>query len=434
MTSQRFLFLMILVLATAFLGSSAPGLTPTTDALQREAARQTAAIEEGGRHWPVWETEFFTIHHQSDLAPDKTACLELDAFVVRTLNSLDPGGRTLADLRGNKLDYYLCDDGTVETLTGYPTRGMADLSGRSVISSHFPHFHELAHLLVYLLTDEKPALTHPLVQEGMACLLGGRWGRSPRTVLFTGWVHQNFGMGELADVLTREGFFSSEGGADVAYPLATILCEAIRREAGWSGVLDFNRRLSGSAEFVSSLSAADVESAVGAVCGWPEKNIGPYMETVVSAMWPEFRRCGISPAGKVPVTDPSWKISSSLGELKVWSGEEESVFQVVSDRFPVFILSPEQDNDRAGSSLFTEHLPEEKYLGQRYGLRCSPENIALYDYATNQLLATWVAGFTDETDGCGTSATGLVFEVDHDVGRGVKPLAITWESMVQPSQ
>ena len=420
------------VILNAFLMPPALAQTDSAELLRLEAARQTASIQQGGRHWPILETEFFTIHHQSTLAPDSVACLELDSFVIRILDALDPNGPEIQALRDKKLAYYLCDDEAVEKLTGYPTKGMADLSGRAVISSHFPHFHELAHLLVHILMEEKPSQSHPLVQEGMACLLGGRWGRAPKTVLFTGWVHRNFGMGELADALTRDGFYSMQGGADVAYPMGAVLCEAVRRQAGWSGVLELNKRLSGTAEFVASLSGEDVEEMVGEICGWDRDTAGAELEKVMSNIWLEFRRCGISPAESIPAAEPIWEYSDLRSKVKVWNSESSQIIWVKSDRFPVFLLSPNRDSDRVFSSLFKDHLPEKQYLGQRYGLRCGLDNIALYDYATNQLLATWVASFTDEMDGCGTSQTGLLFEIDGHEASALEPSGIRWDSIANP--
>ncbi len=358
------------------------------------------------------------------------ACLELDSFVARTLEVLDPQGVELQALREKKLAYYLCDGATVNQLTGYPTMGMADLTGRAVISSHFPHFHELAHLLVHILMKEKPSQTHPLVQEGMACLLGGRWGRAPKTILFTGWVHRHFGMGDMGGVLTRDGFNST--GADVAYPLGAILCETVRRNAGWGGVLELNGRLSGTAEFVSALTKEDLEKILDEICGWDEGLAGAGLENALGDIWPELQRCGIYPTASIPTDQPIRELAAAHTEVKIWNRETSQIISLKSDRYPVYLLTPKRATGRAFSSLFQDHLPEIQYLGQRYALRCGPDSISLYDYATNQLLATWVASFTDEVDACGNRETGLVFEVDHHGAAGQETTGMIWDFVVEP--
>ncbi len=94
----------------------------------------------------------------------------------------------------------------------------------------------------------------------------------------------------------------------------------------------------------------------------------------------------------------------------MWKLDHKFVFQLQSEVYPVYLLSP--PSARTGnSSIFSEHLSGERYRAERYGLRCSPDDIALYDFATNQLLATWVSGFTDEAGALGGLGKGLIFEI-----------------------
>ncbi len=391
-------------------GGYAAGLPDADTALMQAARRQTESIQRGGAHWPILTTEFFRIHYQPGGIPDSIACREMDVFVDQILTKLDPSGARVGELREQKMSYYLCDDDTVEKLTGYSTKGMADLSGRAVISSHFPHFHELAHLLVHITRQEPPLQTHPLLQEGIACLLGGRWGRAPATILYTSWVHRSFGMGKLDEIMTRDDFFTFQGGPDVAYPLGAMLCEVVRHEAGWPGLMALYENLSGSAEFVTSLTAEEVMGSVAAVCGWPLHEGRHRLDEAMDLAWPDYRQCGIAPGIPLPVEELVQVITLDGGEVRVRRRGERFMVQVKAEFFPVYLLSPATGRE-ASSSLFADHLPDETYQGQRYGLRCSPNNIAWYDFATNQLLATWVSDFTDEHEACDDQNNGLVFEI-----------------------
>ena len=125
-----------ILLALSIIAGPSSAQRDADTALRLEARRQTENIQRGGRHWPVLTTEYFQIHYQPTTIVDSVACHELDSFVDQTLKALDASGSTAEELRTQKLSYYLCDDETVERLTGYPTRGMADLAGRAVISSH----------------------------------------------------------------------------------------------------------------------------------------------------------------------------------------------------------------------------------------------------------------------------------------------------------
>lgn len=366
-------------------------LADTERDLAKTAQRQTEMIQQGGKDWPIISTQYFRIRHQPGLVPDPVACQELDRFLEKTLVDLDATGALHQSILAFPLDYYLCNNATVQQLTGHATMGMADLKGRAVISSHFPHFHELAHLLIYLREDQKTSLTLPIVQEGLACLLAGRWGRSSATVLYSGWVNQNFGMGQLEDALTYEGFWSFRGGADVAYPLGAMLCEIVRRQAGWPGVLELNQRVSGSVNFVRSLTESAILETVGAICQWPQGEEKARLDQAMAGAWPEYRRCGIQPVSSDQTAGPG-------------------IFTVKAQSYPIYLMSAPNAYIGATSSTFADHHPGKVYEGQRYGLRCSPEEIALYDYATNELLAIWVAGFTDESGACGSLEAGVVFQ------------------------
>ncbi|MFT5783778.1 MAG: hypothetical protein ACI9JE_001100, partial [Candidatus Krumholzibacteriia bacterium] len=280
------------------MGRTAVAQSDADLALKKEAQRQTFSIQTGGSDWPILETQFFTIHHQSPNPPSPAACLELDNYVARLMQTLSMTEAYQSDLRKHKLSYYLCDDKTVTELTGYTTKGMADLNGHAVISSHFPHFHEVAHLLVNQSLADPPAQTLPLIQEGLACLLGGRWGRAPATVLYSGWVHHKFEMGQIDNVLSKSDFYTCAGGTDVAYPLGTILCEAIRRRVGWTGLMELYSRMSGSVEEVNSFEADDVITAIADVCGWPADTQALNRE--IDQLWAEYRRCGIAPVTELP--------------------------------------------------------------------------------------------------------------------------------------
>ncbi len=380
--------------------------------MQREAERQTQQILNGAKSWPIVETQFFIIHYHPETPPEELARAQLDAFVVDTLCKLDPSESLQPQLETDKLEYYLCTDLMVQKLTGYPTKGMADLSGRAVISSHFPHFHELAHLLIDLLMSERPQQILPVVQEGSACLLGGRWGRSPDTILFTAWVQHNFSMGDLEDVLTYEGFHSNPQGTDVAYPLGAVLCDLVRREVGWSGVLELNRQLSGSPEIIRSLSKSQILEIIAGICGWENGDSAAKLQKKVDSLWAGYRRCGIEPATEANHQEFEMEIVSDTGSARLFSGEVAKTIEVNSRERLVFLLSPPTQNPGFSSQIFADHFPGKEYLGEHYGLRCEPDNISLYDYASNQLLATWVAGFTQEMGAMANGPQTLKFQVD----------------------
>jgi len=405
------------LILTTLLAGSGPVFGQVDAALLHEAVSQTEAIRRAGADWPIHETRFFRIHHQPALLPAEVACTELDRFTAETAVKVGHSAATIAELEAAKLDYYLCDDVTVQELTGHPTKGMADLRGRAVISSHFPHFHELAHLLVDMTFAETPAQTLPVVQEGLACLLGGRWGRSPEVVLYTGWVNDHFGMGSLEDVLTQEAWNRFGGGVDVAYPLGTALCEAVRREAGLPGVMELNRRVAGSAGKVARLSDLDIRGLIAQICGGDR---GQDLAMALGRVMADQKRCGILPGGEWRQTGPATSLETGSATAQVRKHKGGWIWKIRALDYPIFVLA-EAGSGAARSPLFTEHLPGHTYHGERWGLRISPETVSFYDFGTNQLVGLWVAGFTEEPGGLDSPDGALIFRLAPGILPSGKP-------------
>lgn len=106
----------------------------------------------------------------------------LDSCVVTMAGQLQIPSDRLADLERAKLAYLVATPSEVECLAGAPTVGVANLQHDVVITSHPCHAHELAHLVVNAWLRELPLFTLPLLQEGAATHLGGRWGRHPHVL------------------------------------------------------------------------------------------------------------------------------------------------------------------------------------------------------------------------------------------------------------
>lgn len=355
-----------------------------------------------GGHWPVHETRYVRLHVQHDQLYCQDAGRQLDDFIQQTGTLLGLTDAQFRSLSENRITYYLCDDATVAQLTGYPTKGMAHLATSSVISCHFPHFHELAHVLVNLALGDVPLYTLPLLQEGLACRLGGRWGRSPAVLLYTGWVNQTFQMVDLLDILTWDGFFTHPGGADVTYPAAALFCDLIAERSGWPRLLNLYRDLSGDWATVSTMSKPQVQAVVKTACGWPRNSSAKTLANAFHRWWPRYKRCGIDPdVGAMPIRAADMSESG----FQLWKQDDQWIVNYTPDQavsyVTFYVPGHEAPLGRCSSSLFSDHFPDAPYDGARFGLRCSVDNISLYDYVDNILLATWVAGFSDEAGACG---------------------------------
>ena len=80
----------------------------------------------------------------------------------------------------------------IELLTGHDAHGMTNFQFDAIISRHLPHTHELVHMLYNFAQEDLPLFTLPVLQEGLACCLGGRWGKSPDVINYWGNVSVTF--------------------------------------------------------------------------------------------------------------------------------------------------------------------------------------------------------------------------------------------------
>ena len=94
----------------------------------------------------------------------------------------------------------------VEEIIGHRVKGTVDLASNDVISSVFPHFHEVMHLLVNIKLQELPFFTLPIMREGFAVRYGGRWGKKSTALMELGVFLYREKLVELDSVLTLNGF------------------------------------------------------------------------------------------------------------------------------------------------------------------------------------------------------------------------------------
>ncbi len=355
-----------------------------------------------GGNWPRVESEFVTYYCQDEELLTAPARQALDSFVAKTAGLLGLSPSRLADLRQNKILYFLADNATVESLTGYPTKGMAELATGSVISSHFPHFHEVAHLLVNYALQEAPLYPLPLLQEGTACALGGRWGRAPLVIQYMGWVNHSMQLVSITDILTREGFHGAAGGPDATYAASAVLCDLIEAQSGWSALLELQTNL---ADASGPKSPATIAAEIGRVCGWPTDQPLVTLQEKYEAWVPRFRRGGVTPglSGLVPPD------SAEVG-VSVWPGET-IVFVVPGGAEPVAVLPIGTATSETHSSLFNEVMRRYTYAGQPAGIRCSASSVSVYDFAANRLVGVWVGDFSAEPEAARLDESRLAFGV-----------------------
>lgn len=322
------------------------------------------------RNWKILESKYFIIHYPDERLTNSFAIKQLDNAV--DLNSLMLGISTI-EISRNKIHYFLCkDQDEIEQLTGYKSRGMCDLAYDYIISTYNYHVHELIHLMFNLKLKEAPLYTHPLLQEGIAVLLGGRGGVLWPVILNSGYFLLNSEFINLEDYFSRNNFIKED--ASISYSVSGC----------------YNYYL---------LSKLDIE-----------KYCRLYLE--YSSSIPDFNNDLIF---KPPIQINDWKLFLQ-NQLIVWKqfnhieplnaykddkiifednnleiSEDDSSYNVLANCDLLF--SDTIITDNYISNKFKEIYPEKDYNGEHYLITVKKDEVSFYDLFTNTLEAQYATGF-----------------------------------------
>ncbi|MFH1700392.1 MAG: hypothetical protein ABIE07_07365 [Candidatus Zixiibacteriota bacterium] len=344
--------------------------------------------------WNTKDTRYTRIFYNDASRLNKYACEAIDKFIDSVGARLKITPARMLQLSGDKIYYYLCNEDEMLAITGFSARGMGDLALDAVITQELPHEHELVHILINFALKENSLYTVPFLQEGLACNLGGRWGRAPAVIHYAGYVNLHFGITRAEDILTYEDFYGKIGSAETSYPVSAIFVNYLMRLCKPNSFRELYRRLSGTDREVRSFSQADIISIIEAASGesWNSIMAG------FNDFWPRFEFCGIRPF--IYNTPADSTFINILGPIRfsVWKLNFDYLLEIdfSNSSNGCIITLYDKHNLPEGnyqSGLFNEHLPNSEYHGQRYGIKVTASEIGLYDYYCNRLIASYVMGF-----------------------------------------
>lgn len=340
--------------------------------------------------WTRIDTEYLDVCTDDPRRVSDAALRRLDDFVREACDRLGVSAERIEHLRRQKLGYYLCDETTVEELAGAPTRGVALLPIDAVVTSEPCHLHELAHLLINYALRETPLYTLPVLQEGGAVALGGRWGRDALAMQGLGRFSLDSGLVTLEQLLPLESFHSL--GADWTYAPSGVLVAYLLDELGGERFLDLYRLLSGDYAELARLTEGEIRGrlCVGAGRDWPEleRELGGYVAAL---------SCG----GITPVAAPEGEVEFQVaagecvftatregpwwyGSISGWDG---------ASRRAVLFTSTDAGAGPRDSRLYAEQFGDRPYSGESFALVLAPGEVGLYDFRTDLLIAKYVEGF-----------------------------------------
>lgn len=378
------------------LGSAADTIVCRYYAVQSDSGWQLISpLQVLAANWRIRETKYVRIHYSDSTLINDYACDELDRFIDDAGRRLGLTNDDFNLLQKEKIYYYLCDESQIKQLTGYNTQGMADLPLDAVVSRQLPHRHELTHLLINFAEKHIPLYTIPFLQEGTASYLGGRWGRSPKTIMYTGAALIRNDINDVGDVLTYDDFHTKVGTPDISYPLSGILIDRLLENLGSKRFLDLYRLFSGSLDDVRAFTKEEVMTIVGRYCGTTWDEIAKECRRLADSM----TTCGIRPCLEIPAAPPVVAISDTGKEMAVrlWVSDDAVQFEISipdSARSGILLISDGANDSPAFiSRLFSQHAPGKTYRGEPFGIKFSGAEVSCYDYLCDELTGIYVPGF-----------------------------------------
>ena len=333
------------------------------------------------------------IFHDSSLV-NVFAIEALDDFIDSLGIVFDVSKKRMNQLQEQKIDYVLCSEPEIETITGYPAQGIANLQFDAVITRHLPHYHEIVHLMVNFALENLPLYTIPFLQEGTAVCFGGRWGKSPEVIMQMGEFTLENELFDLKDALTYRDFHQKIGNADFSYPLSAIIVRTIFQNSTSEEFKKLYLNLSGSAEDVQNFDIYSIMKIITEITGqkWSE------IENTVTDNLPEYKYSGIYPGLAQDTSNVVTELECEGIHVRIFDADDVYQFQIAltagNSGGKIIFKDPElKVQNEYRSWVFTEQVAAQEYSGEKYGVIFNAAEAGLYDFHTNILLAKYVYNF-----------------------------------------
>jgi len=342
-------------------------------------------------------TKYYDVYYRDKTQLNDHALAHLDVFTEQTVISLGGTKEHLDLLEQQRMEYYLGrNENEVSELLGFRSHGVHFRPSDIIVSHYIPDFHQITAFLITLVIEDKGLVTMPFVQNGLACSFGGRFGQHkdvmPQIAAFT--IENS--LFTLENVATYSGFYDTIGNIDFSYPLSVAVMATIYDETSPVDVSALVGKLSGSMREVEAMTLQDVSEALKSTTG---KDWGDWKKLAT-----ERTMSGRHPNLKTGVTSDS-------GVTVFESGTIDYLITVKHDAgWYNVVVKPIKDDplmsgmivvrgglglkfDAYKSFLWKEQFDNTRYTTQLYSIQFSQEEVGIYDYTTNRLVAKYVSSF-----------------------------------------
>ena len=367
------------------------------------------------RDWSTVETRYATVHFNDNRLLNSYALDEVDRFVDTLGLLMSIPESDLKRLAEARIHYYLCNEQEMEQLTGFPAHGMTNLQFDAIVTRHLPHYHEMVHFMMNYSLKTLPLYTLPCLQEGTACYLGGRWGKSPDVILYSGFHIINMDIADWESILTWDGFHRQVGMPDITYPLSAVLVELLIEKSGFKAFSSLYMKHSGTSDYVIAFDWQQIKSSLSSHIESDWLAFGEqYLETAE-----KYKYCGIRPGISGIKKKEILELNSQEIDVKILEFEDSYGFEVGpldgNGGCVITLKDSELEVEPDYKSwMFTEQVQEGDYNGEVFGLHVLTGDVGLYDYIYNVLIAKYICGFLPSDEYINPENT-IKFSLDKDL-------------------
>lgn len=349
----------------------------------------------------VVKTRYFDVFYRNPSQINDFALFELDRFIEETATAMGAPKELLETLERRRMEYYLAESDTeVSELLGFPTRGIYFVPCDIIMSRYMPDYHEVA-LFALSYTQENLGLhAEPFIRRGLAASYGGRFGQSREVMSQIASFTLDNELYTIEDVLTVESFHGKIGSIDFSYPLSVGLVESIADKYNITTALKLLSELSGSIDELSGWTSDDVKSTITSATGASWAEIESHArEQIAADRFPNLKPGALSDSGDNMFESGT---NNYVAKITLHDGWYHVTLKPYYPdlRIEGTILASGSigvNFEKFKSFLFQEQFSEIPYISELYSIRYSPDEIGVYDYLTNRLIAKYVTSFDPDS-------------------------------------
>lgn len=323
--------------------------------------------------WKNTISEHFNFFISDETLFNKYSIEQLENFVNNMIGVLSFTDEEAAQLKTNKIFYFLCrDEDEIKKITGFATRGIYILAQDYVVTTYNTHYHELLHFLINFKLKKLPLYTHPFLQEGFAVAYGGRGGLDAHTISEMGVFLIKSGFANYYELINKSAFQKTD--ASISYSISGLYTNFLIKKLGINNFLNLYRKYSGSSEKVFS------ENIVGRDL-LPDNQWNLFVDSL-SKLNPIKILENTSLTNYAPITKQN--------NFEIYENELDYFFRIKD----TLLISNSETMPNYQSKIFEQNFPERKYNSEKYLVIANRNEISVYNLFSNNLIGKYVASFS----------------------------------------